>query len=52
MLLSVFRSVDEYYYFEFTDASGSVYGVARIHFQRVSNRRLRKGQKAISTFQK
>ncbi len=29
---------------EYTDASGSVYGVARIHFKRLSNRWIRKAQ--------
>lgn len=38
MFLSIYRCVDEYYYIEYTDASASLYGVARIHFTKMSNR--------------
>jgi hypothetical protein len=44
MLLSVYRCVDQYYYIEFTDASAKVYGVARIHFTKMSNRVTRQSQ--------
>jgi hypothetical protein len=50
MLLSVSRCVDEYYYFEYTDADGGVMGVARIHYQRLSNRRIKKGQVVTGAF--
>jgi len=52
MILSVFRCVDEYYYFEYTDAAGEVYGVARVHFHRMSNRRLKEGQIPANNFQR
>ena len=52
ILLSVFRCVDEYYYFEYTDAEGDVYGIARVHYQRLSNRRIRSGQAPSTSFQK
>lgn len=44
MLLNVYRCIDEYYYFEFTDADASLYGVARVHFQKMTNRLRRAGQ--------
>ena len=42
VLLNVLRCVDEYYYFEYTDSTGNSYGVARIHFKNLSNRRMKR----------
>lgn len=52
ILLNVYRCVDEYYYFEFSDSTGSDYGVARIHFKNLSNRQVKKSKKYSGTFEK
>ena len=44
VFVNVYRCVDEYYYIEYSDADFKVYGVARIHFKNLSNRRARKGR--------
>ena len=52
MLLSIFRCIDHFYYFEFTDPEGLYYGVARVHFQTISNRRARPDKKYAGDFEK
>lgn len=52
LLLNVYRCVDEYYYFEYSDASGSDYGVARVHFKDLSNRQLKKSGKYSGMIEK
>ncbi len=50
MLLSVYRCIDEYYYVEYSDAKGEVFGVARLHFKSLSNRRIKKSRKYSGQF--
>ncbi len=44
--------MDHYYYLEYSDPKGEVYGVARVHFQTMSNRRARPNNKFSGDFDK
>jgi len=52
IFLSIYRCIDEYYYIEYTDETGSHYGVARIHFKNLSNRRVKKSNQYSGRFEK
>jgi hypothetical protein len=52
ILLNVYRCIDEYYYVEYTDASGAGFGVVRVHFKNFSNRRLKKSKKYSGNFER
>lgn len=45
IFLNIYRCIDEYYYIEYSDTEGKVYGVARVHFKNLSNRRVKKSKK-------
>ncbi len=52
MLLNIYRCIDEYYYIEYSDSNGDGFGVARIHFKNLSNRRIKKSNKYSGLFEK
>jgi hypothetical protein len=52
ILLSIYRCIDEYYYVEYSDAEGTVFGVARLHFKSLSNRRIKKSKKYAGSFER